>query len=203
MASGDTKLTICSDAMISIGSSPISSFAEATTASQVADRLYDDVRDQLLLQYPWSWAVKKAKLARLETAPTTEWKYRYQLPGDLLGVPQAVFTDNASRSRPARDWEIYGTELLCDYEEVWIDYQYRPDETAFPPYFVRLLRAALAAEFAIPVTDSTGKAGYWQQMAFGSPAENMRGGLLRVAMNIDGGRPPQAFEDFPLVDVRG
>lgn len=203
MASGDSKLTICSDAMISLGASPISSFSETGDHVTVADRLYDDVRDQLLQQYPWSWSIKKVGLARLETAPTTEWKYAYQLPGDIMGVPQAVFVTDQPGARPVRAWEIYGTQLFCDYEEVWIDYQYQPTESTFPPYFVRLLRAALAAEFAVPVAESTAKAQYFHTQAFGTPADNMRGGLLRVAMNIDGGRPPQAFEDFPLVDVRG
>lgn len=203
MASGDTKLTICSDALISIGAAPISSFSESGDAVTVADRLYDDVRDQLLMQYPWSWSIKKSILARLVSTPTTEWKYKYQLPGDILGVPHAVFLSSQAGARPVREWEIYGTELYCDYESVWIDYQYRVSESLFPEYFVRLLRAALAAEFAIPVTDSTGKADYWHRKAFGTPDENLRGGLMRVAMNIDGGRPPQSFEDFPLVAVRG
>lgn len=203
MASGDTKLSICSDAMIVLGEEAITSFSETGNAVTIASRLYDDVRDQLIQQYPWSWSIKKVQLARLAAAPTTEWKYKYQLPGDIMGVPQALFITSRAGARPERDWEIYGSELYCSYEEVWIDYQYRPDEALFPPYFVRLLRAALAAEFAMPVTESVGKANYWNQQAFGQPGDNMRGGLLRVAMNIDGGRPPQAFEDFALVAVRG
>ena len=31
----------------------------------------------------------------------------------------------------------------------------------------------------------------------------MRGGLMRMAMTIDGGKPTQAIEDFPLIDARG
>ncbi len=84
MAAGDTKLTICSDAMILIGASPISSFAEATDASKTADRLYDDIRDTSIQQYPWSWSIKKVKLAQLDSAPINEWKYAYALPGDIL-----------------------------------------------------------------------------------------------------------------------
>jgi len=203
MASGDTKLSICSDAMVVLGEAAITSFSETGDAVTIAFRLYDDLRDQLVQQYPWSWSVKKVALGRLVATPTTEWKYKYQLPGDIMGVPHAVFISSSAGSRPQREWEVYGTELYCNYEAVWVDYQYRPDEVLFPAYFVRLLRAACAAEFAMAVTESVGKANYWQQMAFGSPADNMRGGLLRVAMNIDGGRPPQAFEDFPLVAVRG
>jgi hypothetical protein len=202
MAAGDTKLSICSDAMIMLGASPISSFGEATDAARVADRLYDNIRDTLLQQYEWSWSLKKVKLARLESAPINEWKYAYALPGDLLGVPRAVFDGSAVGLRPVRDWELYGSQLFCNYENVWVDYQYSIAEGLMPAYFVRALKAAMASAFAIPVADSSSKADFFHALAYGSPAENMRGGLMRVAMNIDGGKPPQAIEDFVLIAAR-
>jgi len=202
MASGDTKLTISSDAMIMLGASPISSFSETSDSAKVADRLYDNVRDTALQQYPWSWSIKKVKLSRLDAAPINEWKYAYALPGDILGDPQAVFNTSSVGSSPVREWEIYGTSVFCNYESVWIDYQYPVDESRMPSYFVRMLKAALASAFAVPVTDSVSKADYFHSLAFGPPSENMRGGLMRVAMNIDGGRPAQAIGDFPLTDVR-
>lgn len=203
MAAGDTKLKICSDALISIGAKPISSFTDGGDDVTAADRLYDAVRDTLLQMYPWPWSITKVQLARLAAAPTTEWTYKYQLPGDIFGPPKAVFLTSQPGAASVLDWEIYGTELLTDYSEVWIDYQFLPDESLMPPHFVRLLRAAVAAELAIPVTDSTTKASYWHGMAFGTPQDNMRGGLFRVAASIDGNRPAQAINDFPLVAVRG
>ena len=47
MAQGDTKLSICSEALIMLGAAPLSSFATGTDEAQVADRLYDDVRDTI------------------------------------------------------------------------------------------------------------------------------------------------------------
>jgi hypothetical protein len=203
MAAGDTKLSICSDALIMLGAAPLSSFSDGTDEAQVADRLYDDVRDTLIMQYAYSWTVKKVKLARLADAPINEWKYKYALPGDILGNPKAVFITSSAGGRPARDFEIYSGGLYTDYEDVWIDYQFLPEPSSFPPYFVRLLKTALAAEFAEPITDQITKADYFYNRAFGSPSENMRGGLVRVAINIDGAdRPPQTIEEFPLTDVR-
>ena len=86
MAQGDTKLSICSEALIMLGAAPLSSFATGTDEAQVADRLYDDIRDTILMQYPFSWSVKKVKLARLANTPINEWKYNYALPGDILGI---------------------------------------------------------------------------------------------------------------------
>jgi len=204
MAAGDTKLSICSDALIMLGASPVSSFSEGTDEAQVADRLYDDIRDTLLMQYPYSWSIKKEALARLLDAPKTEWRYKYQLPGDIIGNPKAVFISSAAGASPARDFDIYGTALYSNYESIWIDYQYVPEPAFFPPYFVNLLKHALAAAFAEPITDQITKADYYHRLTYGAPEQNMRGGLVRVAMNIDGvDRPPQNIMDFPLTDVRG
>lgn len=189
--------------MIMLGASPISSFAETTDAAKTADRLYDDIKDTALQQYDWSWSIKKVALSRLEAAPLNEWKYAYALPGDIIGNPKALFDSVAVGSRPKREWEVYGTSIYCNYESVWIDYQWSVTESLIPAYFIRMLKAALASAFAVPVTDQVSKADYYHSLAFGPPAENMRGGLMRVAMTIDGGKPPQAFEDFPLYDLRG
>ena len=203
MAAGDTKLSICSDALIMLGANPLSSFTVGTDDAQVADRLYDDVRDTLLMQYAYSWSIKKVKLAQLVQTPINEWKYIYQLPGNLLGNPKAVFNVGAVGATTQRDFEIYGDGLNTNYEQVWIDYQYRPEPFEFPPYFVRLVKTALAAEFAEPVTDQITKADYFHSRAYGSPAENMRGGLVCVAINIDGAdRPAQTIQEFPISDVR-
>lgn len=203
MASGDIKLTICSDAMILLGAASISSFSEGTDEAQIADRLYDDIRDTLLMQYPYSWSIKKVKLAQLVDAPVNEWKYQYALPGDMLGNPKAMFITSGVGGSPVNDFEIYGTAVYTNFEEIWIDYQFRPEPGFFPPYFVNLLKHALAAAFAEPITDQIQKADYYHRLAYGSPAENMRGGLSRVSMNIDGvDRPNQNIMDFPLTEVR-
>ena len=203
MATGDTKLSICSDALIMLGAAPLSSFSDGTDEAQVADRLYDDIQDTILMQYPFSWSIKKVKLGRLSTTPINEWKYIYALPGDILGNPKAVFNVGTTSALPVRDFEIYSSGLYTSYEEVWIDYQYTPDPGVFPPYFVKLLKTALAAEFAEPVTDQITKGHYYHNKAYGLPSENMRGGLMRVAINIDGAdRPPQVIQEFPISDIR-
>lgn len=204
MSAGDTKLTICSDALIMLGASPLSSFSDGTDEAQVADRLYDDIQDTLLMSYPYSWSIKKVALGRLIDAPINEWKYKYALPGDILGNPKAVFYSSSVSAPTTRDFEIYSLGLYTNLESVWIDYQFRPEPSSFPPYFVNLLKHALAASFAEPITDQMTKGQYYHQIAYGYPAENMRGGLMRVAMNIDGrDLPPQNIQDFPLTDVRG
>ena len=203
MAAGDTSLTICSDALLMLGAKPISSFDEGTDEASVANRLYSDIRDQSIAMYPWSFSFKKTSIARLITTPTNEYRYEYQLPGDRLASPRNVYDSSATGIPPRKEYRIMGNKLLTDYEAVYIDYQYAVPEYDMPQYFVQLLKYMLAWHMALPITDQTEKAQYWQSVAVGSPAENGRGGYMRVAMNIDGsGQPTNSINDFSLIAVR-
>jgi hypothetical protein len=205
MAAGDTSLTICSDALIMLGASPLSSFTEGTAAAQACDRLYPDLRDSMISRYPWSWSFKKVQLSRLSSSPINEWRYAYQLPGDILSGVQAVFESSGLNERQLRyGWEIYGDQLYTNLETVYIDYQATVDESKMPNYFVHFLRTAMAAELGMVITDQASKADYFRAIAYGTPGEQNRGGLFREAMNIDSrGKPPQIIEDYSLVELRG
>lgn len=204
MASGDSGLSICSDALIMLGARPISSFNEGTDEANVADRLYADVRDQALIIYPWSFSFKKLQLARLVTTPVNEWKYEYQLPGDGIGPPRRVYNSSSTNIVPISAYELMGDKLLTNEERIYVEYQYSVPEYAMPTYFVQLLKYMMAWHMALPITDQVEKAQYWQGVAVGSPGENGRGGYMRTAMNVDGqGQPVQTIEDYSLIAVRG
>ena len=203
MAAGDTGITICSDALLMLGAKAISSFNDGTDESSVCDRLYPDIRDSTLMMYPWSFSFKKIQLARLVTAPGSVWKYAYQLPGDRLAGPRAVYNTASPGAPVQKDWEIQGDQLLTNLEAVFIDYQYSVGEFAWPQYFVQLMKYMMAWHLAMPITEQADRAQYWQRVAVGDPAENGRGGYFRTAMQIDGqSRPNNVLEDDILVAVR-
>jgi hypothetical protein len=204
MAAGDTAISICSDALIMLGAKAISSFNDGTDGANTCDRLYPNIRDSALTQYPWSFTLKKVKLSRLITTPTTAWKYEYQLPGDRLSNVRSVRNSPQPNAAIHKDWEIQGDRLMTNLTEVYIDYQYQTPEFAMPPYFVQLLKYMMAWHLAMPVTEEMNKAQYWQGIAVGGPSENGRGGYMRTAMNIDGqGQAMQIIEDYSLIAVRG
>ena len=203
MATGDTDIQICSDALLLLGANPISSFTEGTDESNICDRLYQDIKIRTLTMYPWSFSFKKVQLARLITTPTNEYKYEYQLPSDIIGRPNAVYDTDDVGAHPRREYRLLGNKLLTDYESVYIDYQFNVTEFALPSYFVQLLKYQMAWHLAMPITDQTDKSDYWRTIAEGTPGENGRGGYMRQAMNIDGaGNPTNAIQDFSLINVR-
>jgi hypothetical protein len=203
MAAGDTAITICSDSLLMLGAKAITSFNDGTDESSVCDRLYPDLRDSTLTTYPWSFTLKKIQLAQLVTTPTSVWKYEYLLPGDRLASPRAVYNSAQPGSPVQKDWEIQGDKLLTNLTAVFIDYQYQTPEYAMPKYFVQLLKYMMAWHLALPVTEQSDRAQYWQGIAVGGPGENGRGGYMRTAMNIDGqGQPTRIIEDYTLIAVR-
>lgn len=203
MATGDTDIKICSDALLMLGANPISSFTEGTDESNICDRLYPDIKIRTLTMYDWSFSFKKTQLARLVTIPTNEYKYEYQLPADIIGRPNAVYNTGSVDAYPQREYRLIGNKLLTNYEEVYIDYQYNVPEFALPHYFVQLLKYEMAWHLAMPITDQMNKSDYWRTVAEGTPGENGRGGYMRQAMNIDGqGSPTNAIQDFSLINVR-
>jgi hypothetical protein len=206
MAAGDTKLSICSDALIYLGAKPLTSFSETSDAAQICDRLYDDIRDMVLCMHPWTFTLKKTQIARLVDTPAFGWKYLYQLPGDRLAGIRAVFPDENVGVSSTVEFDVQQDKLLTNIEEAWIDYQYRTPESEMPSFFVNLMKYVLAANFAETVTDQITKAEYYQRLAFGLPEENMRGGYFRQCMSIDSqSRPSISLDDrdaFPLISVR-
>jgi hypothetical protein len=203
MAAGDSALSICSDALQMLGAKPISSFTEGTDEANVADSLYQDIKKQALLVYPWSFVYKKIALARLLTGPTTEYTYAYQLPGDRIGPPRSVTVSATPGSGTIRNYRIFGDQLLTNETSIYIDYPYDVQEYEMPVYFIQLMKYMMAWHLAIPITDQIDKATYWQGIAIGSASENNRGGYMRTATSIDGqGQPISVIEDYSLIDVR-
>lgn len=203
MAAGDTGVSICSDALLLIGAKAISSFNDGTDESSVCDRLYPDIRDSTLSMYPWSFSMKKVQLAQLITTPTTVWRYEYQLPGDKLSNPRAVYNSANPGSPVQKDWEIQGDKLLTNLTSVFIDYQFSVPEYAMPQYFVQLMKYMVAWHIAETITEQQDKSAKWQRVATGDVSENGRGGYFRTAAQIDGqNNPVRIIEDYSLLAVR-
>jgi hypothetical protein len=79
-------------------------------------------------------------------------------------------------------------------EAVVLTYLYCPKETDFPPFFDMALIARLAAEFCIPLTDSTSR---WEGLRKHSEEE------FRRAKRIDSYEDAVPhFDGFTLIEVR-
>ena len=186
-----TAISLCSRALIKIGAKGIVSFNENTAESEVAMHLYSSVRDALLSAHPWRFAMAQTRLPRLVQAPSADYTYAYQLPVDFLRVLSA----GTGQKGQGIDYRIHENKLHTDAENVMLTYLFRPEEQAFPPFFDQVLIARLAAEFCLPLTESTSRAEFLTKIA---NEEFQQVKLVDAQQAV-----PNAIEDFPLIGVRG
>jgi hypothetical protein len=184
-------IELCNRALVTLGAQPLTGFDDATVEAEITRHLYPSLRDALLSSHPWRFATVQTSLSRLPQAPTADYSAAFQLPADFL---RALSAGTTERGR-GLNYRISGRRLETDADTLTLTYVFRPDETGFPPFFDVALIARLAAEFCLPLTESTSRAQLLHQLA---DAE------FRKAKAIDSQQAePGRIDDFTLVEVRG
>jgi len=179
-----TKLSVINQALVLIGETPISSMAQPV--GTIIETVYDTVKETLLSEHRWRFAVKKTNLSAAPGSPLNEWKNHFTLPTDMLLL---------IRTYPNSDYEIFQNKLATNEQSVAIDYVYDPSEPKYPEYFVKALATQLAADIALAVTNDKSLAQLMEQKA-------MR--FLMTAQHKDSqGRPSTPIQSRPYIDVRG
>ncbi|HTH18303.1 MAG TPA: hypothetical protein VL974_16715 [Magnetospirillum sp.] len=185
-----SAIALCSRALLKIGAATIASFDEGSAEAEVAANLYPCIRDALISAHPWNFATGQASLPRLVAQPVADYAYAYQLPADFLRALSAGIGGLGA----GVTYRIAENRLHADAEEVVLTYVFRPDELAYPPFFDQALITRLAAEFCIPLTESSARAELLYKLAEDE---------FRRAKLADGQQDtPLAITDFPLVEVR-
>ena len=186
-----TSLALCSRALLKIGAQPIASLDDGTAEAEVCANLFAPIRDALLSIHPWSFATAQEALPRLSARPAADFAHAFQLPAGFL---RALSAGGAGAGQGVA-YRIVEGRLHSNAPEVTLTYIFRPDESAFPPFFASALVARLAAEFCIPLTEATSRAQLLYQQAESE---------LRTARHADSAQAtPRALRDFPLIAARG
>lgn len=182
-----SSIDIASNALLLIGDNPISSFDDPGAGAQAAANLYPETKKRILSEHPWSFALKSQRLNRLSQTPDilTGYQYAFQLPTDLIRIWNVQGHSN---------YILEGNLLLSNQTQLLCTYIFNVDEVNLPPHVVKSLEYLLAADFAIAVTEDTGKAGLYEQKAINA---------INKAMAIDSQNRPQiSIIDSPLIDAR-
>lgn len=190
MALSDIQL--CNAALIGLGAAKISSFAENTAEAEIASTLYGITRDGLLSRHYWSFARGQADLVKSTAVPVADFSFAYTLPNNYI---RAERLGNRAAGRLPPEYQILENRLHTDADPAILTYTFRPTSPAWPPFFDQALIAALAAAFALPLTEDPNRMLAAEQVA------ELR---LRAARLADSQQDtPEALQHFPLTDVRG
>jgi hypothetical protein len=146
-------------ALRKIGASRITSMTEGSVNAQVALDLYAAVRDDLLRSHPWNFAMRRsAQLAALAAAPNSEFAYQFAVPADYLRLVSA-HDNNGGTGSLVYKIESDGdgnTVVLSGASDLWLRYVARiTDTNLMPPDFREALAYELAANFALPIAQSS------------------------------------------------
>ena len=189
-----SPITICSNALLMLGSKPIASFDEAAAPAnldraRLCANLYPMVKLSVLRRHPWNCAIRRVQLSPDATAPAFGFQYRYALPGDWLRT-LAVGASDYDRIT----YRSEGRFLLSDEPIFPLVYLADVAESDMDAMLVEIMTLAMAEVLAYPITASTS-------------VQDAQYQKLRMAMKqagaVDGqDDPPETLGDFRLLGAR-
>lgn len=179
---------VCNRGLDKLGHGPITSLTDGNKAANLCNRSWPIVRDQVLRDHPWNFAMKRAVLAPASTAPEWGFLYKHPLPADFLRLIEI-------RDLGVEDYQVEGKTILADDDALYIRYTARienPNE--YDALFIDAVAARLAYELAEPLTQSnTKRDAAWQEYT---------DGLKRAKMTDAQENPPAQFEEDDWITVR-
>lgn len=187
MPSGISETDIYNRALAKLGSTRISSTTQNIERAKVLNDMYTNVRDSLLRENPWNFAVKRATIGVNATAPDWGWDNRYVLPTDFLLLLEI------------EDYPPYNIEsgyILTNTDTtIKIKYVSRDPSTAqYDSLFVEALACKLAYEACESITKSARK----KEELWAAYEQAMQKGKFRDGFEQD---PDERIED-EWVDAR-
>lgn len=144
-------VSLYNTALSMVGGRTLTNPDAALREAELCNQFFPSVRDEVTLEYEWSYAVKTAALALVEE---TEGPYRfvYQIPGDALRILELT---QPSLNAYSGGWEKIGDKIHCSNELSWARYIARIDTVTFIPTHVREAMAIkLAGRLAFPLAQS-------------------------------------------------
>lgn len=175
-----SETTIINTALRRLGDGPITSRTDGSPAANVANDLFDDLRDALLRAHPWNFATTRVQLSQSSTTPVYGYDYQFALPTDWLRTLAAHDNDAGfgTLSYKMENDKIDGAVIVTNATEVWLRYVRQiTDANAMIADFRELLSYRLATDMALPLANS------------GTLRERLEAGFvaaLRRARSVDG-----------------
>lgn len=141
-----TDLSICNAALNRIGAEPISDLSDNNKRAKLCNAHYARVRDELLAEHPWHFALKQVKISPTGTTPTLDYTQEFDVPADYLRA-YLVSPDYIEYKR-------VGDVFLADENELSLTYIAETAEADFAVWFTATLILKLAVELSYSMVQS-------------------------------------------------
>lgn len=139
-----------------IGAARITSLSDGTNNANIANDIYEEVRDDLLRSHPWNFATKRSTLAQSGTDPDFEFDNAFVLPADWLRNVSVHDNEAGHGTVLYRTEEVGGQRcIVTSADDIYLRYVYQvTDPNLMAADFRRALELALARDMAIPIASS-------------------------------------------------
>lgn len=146
--SASSEVQICSNALLTLGASAISSFSDGSAFATAAGNMWPTVRDAVLASHPWKCASKQQTISPESTNYSFDWDYSFKLPSDCL----RVLSIGKERDDDP-DYEVMDGRVLTNEAIVYLRYVYQlTDVTKYDAMLTQTMTSAMAAYMAYTVT---------------------------------------------------
>lgn len=155
-----TRTSIINAALMRTGARGVTAGFQDSPDAQTAEAAYDRVLAYCLGLHPWSFALRRVRLAQGADGPHVAdglHRYGYPLPADCLRVVNA-HTDGGRVAA----WEVLGRQLLCDAAQLTLTYVVA-SVPSFPDAFADVVAWRLAFEIS-PYMEQGGQARGYLEM---------------------------------------
>ena len=147
-----TEVAICNQALGWVGADLITAFTDDTVEAKLCDANYAALRDAVLEDHAWTFAVQRDTLTPLSDAPDWGFSTAFQIPPDTIRLLEV---DDSTQGFGTMEWVREGDQIQADAERLFIRYTRRVTNTAkFSAAFTQALAQRIAAEFSIPLAES-------------------------------------------------
>jgi hypothetical protein len=152
MSALSTDVDVCNQALAQLGADPITALGDAQKEATLCADMYPWVRDAVLMEMEWRFAMTRYELPPLADTPAFGFSHLFAIPNDTLRVISV--NDNKY------PWRIEGDRILTNAGMAQVVAIARVSEVgAWSAAFAEIMIIRLAHELCIPLTKSRALAG--------------------------------------------
>jgi hypothetical protein len=143
-------------ALIAIGAKVITALDDGSKNANVANAVYNLVRDQTLREHNWSFAKQRAQLTELGDEPVFGFDHQFGMPSDWLRTV-SVHDNDAGLGTVEYAVETYSGQrvLLSNSDQIFLRYIARiEDPNLWTADFITVFGVDLAKRMAVSIPNS-------------------------------------------------
>ena len=179
-----SEVQICNLALGWLGAELITSLQDDNEGAKLCNANYASARDAVLESAQWSFAIQRRVLTPVVEEPEFTWGQKFLIPVNSIRILKVI--SNPSNPEVSTSWAKEGNFIVADQEKLYMIYLARITDTAlFTAQFTQALAQRLAADLAIPITESRNLAeNYWSLYLAKLEEAIIRDGLTGIPQEI-------------------